>query len=120
MSSSSTQRVSNLPTGFDDLHDIASRWSHESHRARHRQRVESSLAQLTNDYETLMPRIEAALDHLDPLGDPDVLEGPDRNLFLLCLSLSDIAFAIERLGSPNIDAVIDVFRFQPSKGDAYM
>ncbi len=101
-----------LPQPFADLEHLCARWALPTHAQRHRTRVESGLDDLTLAYDALTPRLDAALEYLDALGPPDTLSGADQRLFQLCLSLADIAFAVERLRSPNVSTTMDVFRLR--------
>jgi hypothetical protein len=57
------------------------------------------MTELKGFYDAMLPRIEEALSYLDrvPL---DEVNGADRTLLDLCLSLADVALAVEKYGSP--------------------
>ncbi len=68
-------------------------------------------------YDAVAPRLDEALDYLDALGPPDSFAGEDVRLFQLCLSLADIAFAVERLRNSNVATQMDVFRIRLTEDD---
>lgn len=106
-----------LPEPFSDLENLCARWALPTQGQRHRTRVACAFDDLKLTYDTLAARLGAALDYLDALGPPESLAGRDLRLFQLCLSLADIAFAVERIGKPNVATTMDVFRLRLVEGD---
>ncbi len=117
MSTSAERTDRLLPEPFADLERLCGRWSLPTHRQRHRARVASSFDELVITYDTVAPRLDAALDYLDALGPPESLAGKELCLFQLCLSLADIAFAVERLRNSNVATTMDVFRIRLAEDD---
>lgn len=62
-------------------------------------------------YDAMVPRIPAALSHLNTLP-LENLPQPEKRLLLLTLSLAEVSTAIEMFGEPEEKGVFDMFRFQ--------
>jgi hypothetical protein len=106
-----TSASSQLPEGFQDLEKFAA-WSLPSERERNRKRLSSSMPEIQELYDALVPRMEAIIGYLNqqPL---DNMADDARRLFHLSLSLAEIAPAVEFYQQPD---VIDGFppdRFVP-------
>src|SRR3546814_10027342 len=77
-----------------------SAWCRPDTHARFQARYEGDSADLRHFYDSLMPRVEEALAYLDdfPL---EAMEEPERNLMNLLMSLSHVAYGLERHGAPR-------------------
>lgn len=101
-----------LPQGFQDLERFVGAWSLASERERNRQRLSSSMEEIQELYNTLLPRMDEVISYLNqqPLND---MPEDARRLFNLSLALAEIAPAVEFYKQPE---VIDGFppdRFVP-------
>jgi hypothetical protein len=92
--------MSQLPEQFSDLESLVE-WSLPTESARNAKRRSSSMEQLRQFYETMLPRTEAVLEHLDkfPL---DQMPEKERRLLFLALSLAEVANAIELFKNPSV------------------
>ena len=101
-----------LPAGFEDLERFAGEWSLSGERERNRQRLSSSMTDIQELYDALLPRMEEIINHLNQY---PLASMPDdaKRLFHLSLMLAEIAPAVEFYKQPE---VIDGFppdRFVP-------
>jgi hypothetical protein len=94
--------MSSLPKEFVDLQRfIADGWARPSEHARLVRRVSSSVAEIKDFYETLLPRMEAIVQYLDrhPL---DGVPENDRPLLYLALAFMDVAPSWEMYKAPDV------------------
>ena len=89
-----------LPAGFDDLTPYL-QWALETESARSRKRLGSSMEEMQIFYDAMLPRVDDVMEHLGNIA-PDALPAAERYLFNLCLSLSEISFAVEVYGQPEV------------------
>lgn len=89
-----------LPVDFRDLEPWTA-WSLETEKQRSDKRLQSTMEELKALYDAVLPRAEAALAYLEkfPL---DAMPADARRLFLLTLSLAEVAPAIELFGQPGV------------------
>ncbi|EQB03029.1 hypothetical protein L286_13495 [Sphingobium sp. HDIP04] len=89
-----------LPEKFAEWEGFVSAWCLPDTHARFQARYEGDPADLRHFYDSLMPRVEEALAYLDdfPL---EAMEEPERNLMNLLMSLSHVAYGLERHGAPR-------------------
>lgn len=90
-----------LPADFADLSRFTERWVLPTEAARHHERLNSSYEDLTDLYNTMLPRMEAVLAHLHrfkPEGAPE----EELNLTNLALSFMEISQAVEAYKRPGI------------------
>ena len=100
-----------LPEQFRDLEPLLS-WALSSERERSAKRHTGSMAKLRAFYDAMIPRMPDILEFLNGF----LLHGipADVNrLFLMTLSLAEIAPAIENFGQPAVLDGYDFFRFIP-------
>jgi hypothetical protein len=90
-----------LPAEFADLEPWAAIWSLPSLNQRHDQRMASTMAELQEFYDVMLPRIEPAIEHLNQFPVDDL---PDdaRNLFWLLCSVSMMSFAVDVFKQPKV------------------
>jgi hypothetical protein len=95
-----------LPHEFADLERFAARWALATESERWAQRHASSIDEMRDLYDTMFPRVDAALDHCDrfPLDD---LPEDARNLLYLVFSFVLVSFAVEVWEGPRIPDVGD-------------
>ncbi len=103
-----------LPQEFADLEPLAQAgWCLETERERTRKRRTSTPETLRAFYATVRPRLEATLDYLDQFS-LDTLPTREQNLFNLTLSMTEVAFAVEKYkGNPSGFQAIEASRFVP-------
>ena len=107
-----------LPRQFTDLEPFASGWSLAEERARNQKRLTSTMEELQTFYDAIFPRMEAILEYLEqfPL---DAMPEEVRRLFLLTLSLAEIAPAVELFGQPGVIDGFESTRFVPGHGPRF-
>jgi len=100
-----------LPERFAELEPFVS-WSLATERERTAKRHTSDMAAIRAFYDAMLPRLGEILRYLDDFPPEDV---PDevRPLFLLALSLAEIAPAVENFGQPSVLDGYDYSRFIP-------
>ena len=54
-----------LPAGFEDLARFTDKWILPTEAARHHTRLNSTFEELTDLYNTMLPRMDAVITHLD-------------------------------------------------------
>lgn len=100
-----------LPASFAELEPFVS-WSLATERERTAKRHTSDMAALRAFYDTMLPRLGEILQYLDDFPLEDVPDEVQR-LFLLTLSLAEIAPAVENFGQPSVRDGYDYSRFIP-------
>ena len=98
-----------LPEQFRDLEPYLE-WSLASERERSAKRQASSIAALKTFYDAMLPRMEQVLPFLAQFSLRDVDDRVQR-LFLLSLSLAEVASAVENFGQARVVDGYDVARF---------
>ena len=90
-----------LPPTFVDLERFVSKWSTPDMNERYRRRLESSMTELQEFYDALVPVAPAAIAHLDSF---DLYDMPDEELNLLWMlgSLSAVSFAVDVFRRPTV------------------
>ena len=103
-----------LPPVFADLEPLArAGWCLDTEIERTRKRRTSTTETLQAFYTQVRPRLEAVLEYLDryPL---DGLSPQQANLLNLTLSMTEVAFAVEKYrGNPTGFQAIPASRFVP-------
>lgn len=98
-----------LPAGFEDLLPLAD-WSLATMDERRDRRASSTMEEIEEFYDVLLPRMDAVLEHLAATP----MEGIDPKseaLMNLTLMLAEVAPAVELFGEPTISYGYDVTRF---------
>lgn len=98
-----------LPEGFGELEHFVHEWALESEQQRNQRRLASSMEELRRFYETMLRHMEAIITHLSGFQLQE-LPQPERRLFLLALSLMEVAPAVETYASPDVPNAIAVHR----------
>ena len=90
-----------LPDSFNSLEKFVDAWALPTENQRHAQRLSSTIAELKNFYDAILPKIDEILAYLNdfPL---DKLPPKAQALLLLTLSLAEIAPAVELFGQPEV------------------
>lgn len=100
-----------LPAAFAELEPFVS-WSLATERERTAKRHTSDMAAIRAFYDAMLPRLGEILQYLDDFPPEDVPDDVQR-LFLLTLSLAEIAPAVENFGQPNVLDGYEYSRFMP-------
>src|SRR5260370_41697212 len=100
-----------LPDQFRELEPFSS-WALPSERERSAKRHASSVAELRAFYDAMILRMPDILDFLNGFSVDSVPADVNR-LFLMTLSLAEIAPAIENFGQPGVLDGYDFSRFIP-------
>ena len=103
-----------LPREFTDLEPLAQAgWCLATERERTKKRRTSTTEELHAFYAAVRPRLEKALDYLDQFS-LDTMQAKEQNLFNLTLSMTEVAFAVEKYkGNPSGFQAIEASRFVP-------
>ena len=101
-----------LPQGFEDLASFLD-WALEPERARTAKKVESSMAELRAYYDAMMPRLEEIIACLDGLPGGDERPAPAHRLYLMSLSLVEIANLVEIYKRREVVEACDPLHFNP-------
>ena len=90
-----------LPAGFSDLEPFVAEWCLDNEPARYAKRLSSTMEEIQEFYDAVMPRTEAAIAHLEKFPLDELPEDAWRLLKLL-YSLILISFAVEIWKQPYI------------------
>lgn len=94
--------MNSLPKEFVDLERfVTAGWALPREHARWARRVGSSVAEVKDFYETMLPRMDAIVQYLDRHPLDDVPEN-DRPLLYLALAFMDVAPSWEIYGAPDV------------------
>ncbi|WP_323760286.1 hypothetical protein [Immundisolibacter sp.] len=100
-----------LPSQFADIeHLITAGWAIGDEAARNRRRRTSSMADLQAFYNTLLPRMDAIIQHLNQQSLPALAPG-DQALLDLALMFMEVAPAVEIYKDPDVPWGFDAARF---------
>ena len=100
-----------LPLGFEHLESHVSEWVLADTRARIEKRRTSSMEQIREFYDAMLPLAERALDYLRDFS-LGALPPEGERLLKLMLSLAEIAPAIEWYNSPDVYDGFDLTRLR--------
>jgi hypothetical protein len=101
-----------FPAGFEDLERFAEAWAVAGERERNQRRLSSSMAEIQELYDVLLPRMEAIINHLNQYPLTNMPEDATR-LFHLSLALAEIAPAVEFYKQPEVVDGFPPDRFVP-------
>lgn len=89
-----------LPEQFKDLQRLAD-WGLPTESERHARRLASRFDELRDYYNTLLPRLETVVNHLNgfPL---DKMPEPEKRLLYMGLMFIEAAVAVEMFKDPDI------------------
>ena len=101
-----------LPAPFSKLEPFVNQWALGTERERNNTRVTSTMEEIQEFYDAMLPQIHEALKYLDslPLGN---MPEDAQKLFNLTLSLAEVSTAVERFGEPTVPNGFDTERFTP-------
>ena len=100
-----------LPDGFQDLAPWLD-WALEPERARTEKREASSMAEIRAFYDAVLPRMEEMIRYLEDFRDGDMTE-PARRLYLISLSLVEVANLVELYKRREVVEACDPLRYEP-------
>ena len=103
-----------FPEPFADLESLAA-WALATEAQRARKRRDSTMAEIRALYDTVLPRMEAILDYLNPLS-LDTLPDDAQRLLHLTLALAEVAPTVELFNQPLVTDGYDPERFIPARG----
>jgi hypothetical protein len=102
-----------LPNAFKDLEPLAaSGWALATERERNSKHYASTMAELQEVYDTLLPRIDDILEYLNNFPLDDMPEDAKR-LLHLSFALAEINVAVERYHQVTVPNGFDTDRFPP-------
>ncbi len=101
-----------LPSQFKQLDPFVESWALASETARLQRRFVSTIEDLKAFYEAILPQMDAIIAYLNQFS---LEKMPDeaRRLFYLCLSLAEVAPAVELFKQPRVPDGFDVNRIIP-------
>ncbi|MEL0082939.1 MAG: hypothetical protein VW985_07870 [Gammaproteobacteria bacterium] len=89
-----------LPSEFADLEQFAD-WGEPTEAARMARRISASMAELTEYYSTMLPRMEEIAAYLDQWDLPDLPESA-KTLLYMGLMYMEAAVAVELFKDPDV------------------
>ena len=99
-----------LPAEFADLERFAADWALPSERARNQFRVQRTMAELEDYYQTIFPRMDALCDYIDQYS-TDAMPRTAARLLQLGLMLMEVVPAVEVYRQPDVPNAIAFERF---------
>ena len=102
-----------LPEAFADLTPWLD-WALEPERARTAKKVASSMEELRAFYDAVMPRMEEIIAYLDGVSGDD-RPAPAHRLYLLTLSLVEVANLVEIYKRREVIEACDPLHFNPQR-----
>jgi hypothetical protein len=103
-----------LPGQFPELEPFLN-WALATERERTANRQSSTMSEIRAFYNAMVPRLEEILNLLAKYSPEDPPSEVQR-LFLMTLSLAEIAPAVENFGQPGVIDGFDFARFIPAQG----
>jgi hypothetical protein len=100
-----------LPPSFHELESFVG-WALATERGRTARRQSSTIAEIKSFYDAMVTRLQEILDYLDGFTLDNTPEDV-RRLFLLTMSLAEVAPAVENFGQPSVIDGYDFSRFIP-------
>ncbi|MFZ2628617.1 MAG: hypothetical protein WAX67_07005 [Rugosibacter sp.] len=102
-----------LPAQFADLGRFTDKWILPTEAARHNTRLSSTFEELTDLYNTMLPRMEGIIEYLNGFKLGELPEKED-NLMKLALGFMEVTCAVECFKRAGIRG------FDPSRMKVYM
>ena len=99
-----------LPEEFADLERFAGKWVHETERTRNTFRVNQSMEDLEDYYQTVFPRMDALCDYIDQIS-LDAMPPPAARLLRLGQMLMEVVPAVEVYQQPDVPNSFEFERF---------
>jgi hypothetical protein len=89
-----------LPEEFADIEHLSG-WAEPTESARMTRRISATMAELTDYYSTLLPRMEAIAEYLDQW-DLDELPDSAKPLLYMALMFMEAAVSVELFKDPDV------------------
>ncbi|MEQ8166632.1 MAG: hypothetical protein RIC93_11220 [Alphaproteobacteria bacterium] len=99
-----------LPEGFGELGPLLDRWALPTEKARNERRHKSTMEEIGEFYETVLPKMEKIAAHLDQF-DIGTLDEKEQNLLNLSCMLIEIAPCIELYGQVRVPNSFEIERY---------
>ena len=99
-----------LPDGFAELEPFETAWALESEAARNAKRLDSSIEDIREFYGVMLRHMDAVAECLSAYRVADLPE-KEKRLYLLALSLMEVAPAVEIHDAPDVPDAIEAHRF---------
>ncbi|HTW89753.1 MAG TPA: hypothetical protein VMD75_17275 [Candidatus Binataceae bacterium] len=100
-----------LPEAFSELEFLVDTWCLRTERDRNNRRIGSEMTELETFYDAILPRLEEILNFLSRFELGNLPEDVER-LFLLSLSMAEVAPAVEFYRSPTVPDTFGAERFE--------
>ena len=100
-----------FPKPFEDLAPFAG-WALETERARTEKKVGASMDEIRVFYDAVLPRLDAMIEHLEGFSVGD-MPAPEHRLYLMALSLVEVASLVEHYKQREVIEACDPLRFEP-------
>ena len=100
-----------LPEPFEDLTPFVD-WALETERARTEKKVGASMDEIRMFHGAVLPRLDAMIEHLEGFSDGD-MPASEHRLYLMALSLVEVASLVEHYGQREVIEACDPLRFEP-------
>ncbi|MCG2633597.1 MAG: hypothetical protein J4A00_01550 [Gammaproteobacteria bacterium] len=103
--------MAKLPDNFSDLAPFVDEWALATELERNTHRRACTQAQLQLYYDTLLPKMDAIVEHLNtfPLDD---MPAPESSLLNLALMFMEVSPAIELFHQPDVPDSFEAERFE--------
>jgi hypothetical protein len=102
-----------LPNAFEDLDPLVARgWALATERERNTKRYASTMEELQEVYDAILPRIDDVIEYLNDFPLDDMPEDAKR-LLHLTFALAEINLAVERYHQPTVPNGFATDRFLP-------
>lgn len=99
-----------IPKPFDDLAPFVD-WALETERARTEKKVGASMDEIRAFHDAVLPRLDEMIDHLEGFSVGE-MPAPERRLYLMALSLVEVASLVEQYKQREVIEACDPLRFE--------
>jgi hypothetical protein len=99
-----------LPDGFTDLERFAPYWIHETEKQRNSFRVQQTIENLDDFYQTVFPRMDALCDYIDQFS-LDAMPADAARLLRLGQMLMEVVPSAEVYRQPDVPNSFEFDRF---------
>jgi hypothetical protein len=100
-----------LPPAFAHLEPYARDWALGEEAARNTKRLSSTMPELRNFYDALLPQVESIIDYLRPMP-LDSLADPEQRLLNLAMTFMEVAPSIEIFFAVDVPGGFEAERFK--------
>lgn len=99
-----------IPKPFEDLAPFVD-WALETERARTEKKVGASMDEIRAFHDAVLPRLDEMIDHLDGFSVGE-MPAPEHRLYLMTLSLVEVASLVEQYKQREVIEACDPLRFE--------